>query len=52
MTPQEVQALAQLLARTPMSPAESLWVRELLTRLSAPSVQQQEPHHEQAVQAG
>ncbi len=33
MTEQEVQALAQLLARAPMTQAEALWARALLARL-------------------
>jgi len=31
----ELSALAALLSRTPMTPAEALWAQELVTRLTA-----------------
>ena len=33
MTEQEFQALLSILARAPLSPAEALWLNELIARL-------------------
>lgn len=33
MTEQELQALVDILKRAPVSPAEALWLNELLSRL-------------------
>ncbi len=33
MTEQELQALISILQRAPMTPAEALWINELLRRL-------------------
>lgn len=35
MTQEELNALIALLNRTPLSPAEALWLRDLLRRLEA-----------------
>jgi hypothetical protein len=35
MTERELAALVALLNRTPMTPAEALWIQELIARLEA-----------------
>lgn len=42
LTQDELNALAQLLRRAPMTQAEALWTRELLRRLQPPAPMQRE----------
>ncbi len=52
MTEQEVQALAQLLARAPMTQAEALWARALIARLPQVAVAVQPGDQQQQGQQG
>lgn len=40
MTTQELNALAAILARCPLTPAEALWLQALLDRLNAAAQEQ------------